>query len=265
VSGDRYLLPHHPGELDRLDVQHYALRKAIGTNHLAPIDSPRRVLEVGSGSGQWAFDLCAAFPAALVVGFDLRPGKGGQPGNYRYVRGDLLRGLPFADGRFDFLHQRFLTPGVPLQLWGAVLNDLVRVTCPGGWVEMAEPAPSLARAGSATRRLIELGSHLGSTMDLDTNGIVFRLLDDGLRSAGLLAVERRDLELPIGEWGGQVGSMMASDLRSAFTRLCGVYVSRGDISGQEGIDLVAGAVAECERLHSGFVMAIAFGRRAEAE
>jgi SAM-dependent methyltransferase len=261
VSGDSYLLPQDPGEVDRLDVQHYAIRHAIGANYLAPIGVPGRVLDVGAGSGQWCFDLCAVFPGTAVVGFDLRPGKGGQPRNYRYVRGDLLGGLPFVEGRFDFVHQRFLTPGVPVRLWSSVLNDLVRVTRPGGWVELAEPAPSLARAGRATSRLIELGCQLASTLGLDTTGIVFRSLGDGLRGAGLRAVERRDFELPIGEWGGQAGSMMASDLRSAFTRLCGLYESRGDIGGREGADLIADAMAECEQLHSGFVMAIACGRR----
>jgi len=122
-------------------------------------------------------------------------------------------------------------------------------------------ASSLARAGSSTTRLIELGCRLARALGLDTEGIVFDSLDDGLRDAGLVAVERHDFDLPVGEWGGQIGSMLASDLRSAFTRLSALYESRGNISSEDGRQLVTDAMAECERLHSGFAMAIAFGRK----
>src|SRR5262245_31486465 len=108
VSRDvAYMLPRHPSEVDRLDVQHYALRAALRGNHLAPIQRPGLILDVGSGTGQWAYDLCAKFPGALAVGLDLVPSKlEGQPANYRFVKANILRGLPFADDRFDFIHQR---------------------------------------------------------------------------------------------------------------------------------------------------------------
>jgi hypothetical protein len=50
-----YMLPRRPSEVDRLDVQHYALREALGANYLAPVKGPALVLDVGSGTGQWAF------------------------------------------------------------------------------------------------------------------------------------------------------------------------------------------------------------------
>ncbi len=172
------------------------------------------------------------------------------------------RARPYQSSRF--VHQRFLTPGVPLKCWAAVLADLVRVTRPGGWVELVEPALTLTRAGGAAERLIELGCRMGRTLGLDTTGIVFRSLDDGLRRAGLIDVERRDLELPIGEWGGQVGSMMASDLRAAFTTLCGVYEARGIITGDGRRKLIGVTMAECEQLRSCIGMAIAFGRKPDS-
>jgi ubiquinone/menaquinone biosynthesis C-methylase UbiE len=73
-----YLLPRHASEVDRLDVQHYALRETLGVNHLAPIEPPRRALDVGCGTGQWAFELCKRHPGALVVGLDLVPSTSGQ-------------------------------------------------------------------------------------------------------------------------------------------------------------------------------------------
>jgi hypothetical protein len=74
-----------------LDVQHYALREAVGANYLAPVEEPSRVLDVGCGTGQWGFEVCQQFPEALIAGFDLVSGKLGWPPRYRLVKGNLLR------------------------------------------------------------------------------------------------------------------------------------------------------------------------------
>jgi SAM-dependent methyltransferase len=261
ASGSRYIFPQHPAEIDRLDVQHYALLAVTGAHYAAPVERPRRVLDVGSGTGQWGFDVCMALPDTLVVGFDLRPGKGGQPANYRFVRGNLLQGLPFAADRFDLVHQRLLTTGVPLSCWATVVEDLARVTSAGGWVELVEIGWSASPAGPATERLGNLAGQMGRTLGLDTTEIIFRSLDQGLRRAGLTAVERRGFHLPVGEWGGQVGSLMATDVRTGFMRMCDLFEARGLLTGHEGRELIGAAMAECERLHSSLSLAIAFGRR----
>src|SRR5205809_1510747 len=129
---DAYVLPRHPAELNRLDVQHYALRGALGRNYIAPIESPAWILDVGSGSGQWAYNLCEEFNEAFVVGIDLEVGPPPWPARYGFVRGNLLHGLPVADDRFDFTHQRLLFSGIPLKAWPPAVKELVRVTRPGG-------------------------------------------------------------------------------------------------------------------------------------
>src|SRR5262249_48361631 len=82
----RYLLPRHPGEIDRLDIQHYALRETMGANFLAPVESPLRLLDVGCGTGQWGFEACHQFPEALVLGLDLVAGKPDRPPRYHWVK-----------------------------------------------------------------------------------------------------------------------------------------------------------------------------------
>lgn len=133
-----YVLPRHSTEVDRLDIQHYAMREALAANYLAPIERPDRILDVGCGTGQWAYELCQQFPEAMVVGLDLEPSKPERPANYRFVKADLLRGLPFPDDHFDFVHQRLLQSGVPLKRWSGVVKDLVQVARPGGWIELVE-------------------------------------------------------------------------------------------------------------------------------
>lgn len=256
-----YVLPRHPNEVHRLDVQHYALREALGGNYVAPIQRPAVVLDVGAGTGQWAFDVCARFPESLVIGLDLEPGKPGAPANYRFVRGNLLQGLPFPSDRFDFVHQRLLMSGVPVKSWSAVVEDLVRVTRPGGWIELVEGANQPESAGPATERLAEMLNRLARSHGIDSTGIIFRSLDDYLVRAGVMDVKRHTLALPLGEWGGWVGSLMASDGRALYTRLADVFQARFGISAKECLDLILTAQQEWEEHHSTYSFAVAYGRR----
>lgn len=257
----RYLLPRHPGEIDRLDIQHFALRETMGANFLAPVDHPRRVLDVGCGTGQWGFEVCLQFPEALVVGLDLVAGKPERPPRYRCVKANLLQGVPFAQDQFDFVHQRLLVTGVPLASWPAVVGDLYRVARPGGWVELVEPPLALEQAGPATDRLLSLTTGISAALGLDTTRVVFDSLDDYLRQAGFLRVERRQLTVPIGHWGGQIGSLLVTDLRAGFTRVCEVLQARSSISREEVADLIQRAQEEWEQGGMSWTFAIAFGRK----
>ena len=256
-----YLLPRHPSEVDRLDVQHYALRETLRANYLAPIESPCRVLDVGSGTGQWGFDVAVQHPRSLVVGLDVEPGKPGSPPNYRFVRGNLLRGLPFADRSFDFVHQRLMaTSSIPRSAWPAVVADLVRVTVPGGWVELVEVVVEIQPAGPATRRLLGLARQVGRSFGLDMEAIV-RSLGLQLTIAGMTGVEQSSVELPVGEWGGRVGSLTASNLRALNVRLFDAFETRLGVPRARLRDLLQTMQEEWEEHHSRGTFVFAYGRK----
>jgi len=257
----RYLLPRHPGEIDRLDIQHYALRETMGANFLAPVESPQRLLDVGCGTGQWGFEACHQFPEALVVGLDLVAGKPDKPSRYHWVKANILQGLPFVYDRFDFVHQRLLVTGVPVASWPQVVAEFVRVTRPGGWVELVEPPLALEEAGPATERLLGLTTGISAALGLDTTRVVFDSLDGYLRQAGLTSVARRQLSMPIGRWGGQIGSLLVTDLRAGFTRVCEVLQARSKLSAEEAADLINRAHEEWELGRMSWTFAIAFGRK----
>ncbi len=256
-----YLFPRHPGEADRLDLQHHALREALGRNYLAPISSPGRVLDVGTGTGRWGFEVCWEHPEALVVGLDLVPGRAEHPSGYRHVRGNVLQGLPFREESFDLVHQRYLVSGIPLAEWPRVVAELVRVTRPGGWVELGEPTIRLHRIGTVTDRLQRMFLELAGSLGLDTGDAVYGALDRYLREAGLEEVTRRELELPVGEWGGRVGSFLASDIRAVSTRICEVLQAKGVLPGEEAADLIRRSTREFEEERTVWPVAVAYGRR----
>lgn len=58
--------------------------------------------------------------------------------NYTFVQGNILEQLPFAPMSFDFIHQRMLNFGIPRDKWQHVLQELLRVTRLGGWIELME-------------------------------------------------------------------------------------------------------------------------------
>ena len=262
LGGVPYLIPRHPGEVDRLDLQHYAFREALGTNHLAPIGRPRSILDAGAGTGQWGFELCDEFPEAQVVGLDLVSGKPRHPPGYRSVRANLLTGLPFVDDAFDFVHQRLLFLGVPVAAWPGLVRDLVRVTTPGGWVELVEPPlMGFDRPGPAIERLSKLALAAAARRDLDADSAVYRSLDGWLRDAGAVDVTRREITLPVGEWGGRVGSLIATDFRVAFTAIGQVLEAAGALMPGEVADLVHRVQVEYTEHEVSTSLAIAYGRK----
>jgi len=147
-----------------LDFQHFIVRHVLGGNHQAPLTQPRAMLDVGCGTGRWAAEMAAEFPGARIIGLDLVLPENVEPmlvplgslaANVSFVEADALRGLPFADGAFDYVHLALLYSELPAVHWPALVREMVRVTRPGGWVECVEPGeaiydPSPAYALSAT-------------------------------------------------------------------------------------------------------------------
>ena len=261
ADSEHYMFPRNPSEIDRLDIQHYALKETVGANYLAPVEEPSWVLDVGCGTGQWGFEVCQQFPQALIVGFDLASGKLGWPPRYRLVKGNLLHGLPFADDQFDFVHQRLLVSGVPVAFWPSVVAELVRVTKPGGWIELVEPPLGFEQAGQATQRLFAVWKDLAASLELETANEVSGSLDWYLREAGLEGVVRREIQVPVGEWGGQAGALMATDFRVTSTRVCEMLQAQSRLSAEEAGELIRAAQQEVEHSQMFWTLAIAFGQK----
>uniref|UniRef100_L2G1C4 Methyltransferase domain-containing protein n=1 Tax=Colletotrichum fructicola (strain Nara gc5) TaxID=1213859 RepID=L2G1C4_COLFN len=83
-----YVLPNDKIEIDRLDMAHAMMVKAIGNRlFLAPLDrrNVKRILDTGTGTGIWAIEMGDIFENAEVVGVDLsniQPTCHLQPGGW---------------------------------------------------------------------------------------------------------------------------------------------------------------------------------------
>ncbi len=234
ARGIPYVLPRDVEEMNRLDFQHYVLRQAFNGNFLVPVENPTAILDVGTGTGRWAREVAAVFPAANVLGLDLntppvdeKAGAGGEvmrPPNYAFVPGNILEGLPFADASFDFVHMRLLVLALPHDRWPFVANELIRVTRPGGWVESVEVIAD-ERGGPAIDQIMGWVAAMLQRRGIDiADGSRVGTL---LQAQGLVNVSSRRVEVPIGVHGGRVGRLMATDILNGMQALRGPLEAQG--------------------------------------
>ncbi len=211
-----YLVPHGSREVHRLDMQHAALHEHFGTHHFAPVQQPGRILDVACGTGRWAKDTKERFPNASVTGIDITVPIDIQeqhvPTEYTFIQGNVLEPLPFPDASFDYVHMRAMFSALPVTKWPEVVRELVRVTAPGGWVELVEGGlprnggPALAQGGAWFNQLL-------SARGIDPT--YARNIGTLLEAAGTTNTSMREEVLPIGPHGGKVGQMLAMDMVSA--------------------------------------------------
>ena len=137
-------------ENNRLDLQHFLFRWEFGDDFSAPLRRPHALLDVACGTGRWAREIARRFPHTYVVGFDVNRDQIDRaldysrqqgetlPENCTFQTGDALQRFPFADGRFSLVMARANSAYVPVPAWPVLLNELLRVTAPDGWIEVRD-------------------------------------------------------------------------------------------------------------------------------
>lgn len=254
--------------LSRTNFQHMMLQTTMGGNYLAPVDDPRYVLDVGCGSGRWAYELAERFPQARVVGIDLTPPVNNAdisgvygltpPGNLLFQTADLFEGLRFAASTFNFVHQRLLALSIPLQRWPHVAAELVRVTHPGGWVELVE-ADLVRNGGPVLETLQRWISTLAHQRGIDPSA--GQHLGDLLQNAGLHRIVAHDFVLPIGRHGGRFGELMAKDFLARTEQLRTMIISGELATPQEYDSFLTALAAEMTNYNYVQPFHVAYGLR----
>lgn len=264
-----YALPKDLGETNRLNFQHFLLRQLLQSNYLAPLtQAPQAILDVGCGTGRWAIEMAAQFPDSNIIGLDkvvpatdtvtLGYGINQRPQNFNFVAGDVLQGLAFPNASFDFVHMRLLYSAIPAVRWQFVVSELVRVTRPGGWVELVEGGLP-PNGGAGMNMLHSLTIEGGNKVGLDMT--VGSRLGAYLQNAGMVNVRSRELAVPLGSQAGRVGKLMAMDLFEILKAGRGLSVARGLASAEDYDRALQSWQQEVEHTNSTFSFYVAVGQR----
>jgi ubiquinone/menaquinone biosynthesis C-methylase UbiE len=271
IIGDRrfladvpYLFPKDMPEYDRLTFQHYFLKTLLGRNYVAPLESPKRILDVGCGTGIWGREIAQTFPDSHIVGFDIEPQilispALEAPSNCLFVKGDVMQGLPFPDHHFDFTHQRLMVAALPAHTWPFVVLELARVTRPGGWVELVEAADTFENMGPMTKKYMEWWHKAEKKTGFDAS--LMTRLPALLTQAGIHTIKDDALKVPLGAWGGRVGEMLAKDIHAIFANLKPFYCSHLKLSERAFDEVLQVLPQEWDTHHTSFHFYVAYGQK----
>ncbi|KAF9579980.1 hypothetical protein BGW38_003544 [Lunasporangiospora selenospora] len=223
AEGAIYVLPNDIDEMDRLHLQHYVIRHTFGGNTRAKFDSKihKDVLDVGCGPGTWILEMATEHTETNFTGIDISAVWPTEirPRNCRFHVVNAAQGLPFEDNTFDFVYQRFMIMSYQAKDWPFVLQELIRVTKPGGIIELTE-MPIVSNAnGPELTRMMEILERGCQERGMDTK--VAKKLDALLKEAGLEDVNECHASIPVGAWGAKVGKLMRENAAGLWASLRG--------------------------------------------
>ncbi len=235
-----YALPKDWKEDQRLDLQHFMLRKYMRRNFIAPIKNPHTILDAGCGTGRWGSEMAKMFPKASVYASDIHPpaedslaivgAEGVKPENLTVFEGDISQGvINHWNNLFDFTHMRAMVIALPDAVWDTAVNGLVAMTAPGGWVELVDTNFEVDVKNTAIgAQFIDLAKTLFASRGFDYqagNHLAGRLSKAGLRNIHFYRIQ-----IPMGYAFGEDGGLMAANTEEAMRAIKPLCLKAGLIS-----------------------------------
>ncbi|KAJ3044301.1 hypothetical protein HDV00_002621 [Rhizophlyctis rosea] len=278
VPSDKlYILPNDDEEMDRLHLQHYAIRLLFGSNFSAPatkfLSEPgtkRKVLDLACGSGIWAFEMATAFPTCHVTGIDISPVQPStvKPKNVEFLVGDLTNvPLPFPDAAFDFVHMGLVFLALRAEFWPVLIKEIVRIVKPGGWIELMEPSNIVFQGQTRVPNLARMMIEGQQARGIDVH--VASKLQDYLSSQSPMTevqVVTKELHMkadPTNKDSVRLARMMAEDGTAALSGLKAAFVAKGVCKEEEYDTIVREHIREVAEGGHVVYWTRCFGRKAD--
>jgi SAM-dependent methyltransferase len=162
-----YVLPNDDEEQDRLDLIHHIFLLILdGKLYCAPIENPRRVLDVGTGTGIWSLDFGDENPGSEVIGTDLSPIQPSWvPPNVKFYIDDAESDWVYPpEEHFDLIHLREMSGSIAD--WDRLCTQAYNNLKPGGWLELHEPVAAF----EADDETIQRASNISSWQEILCDG-----------------------------------------------------------------------------------------------
>ncbi|CAJ0745296.1 18530_t:CDS:10, partial [Entrophospora sp. SA101] len=201
-------------ELDNFQKQHNILKYVWQSNFSSPVEptlkSGGKALDVGVGI--WAADVGQEYPSASITGVDIVPDfPKDHPSNVKFEKADVLKGLPFEDNSFDLVHQKFgAFAFTEQQFKDKIIDEYVRITKPGGWIELMEFDQTVVNPGE-TYKKFQTAAHAATShggLNPVPSSFLPKLVESNKDLTNYKFIEHQH---PIGKWGGKLGELTLND------------------------------------------------------
>ncbi|CAI2182628.1 19202_t:CDS:2 [Funneliformis geosporum] len=197
--------------VENIHAFHFVKRHLYQSNFSSPIEKRLiqggcKVLDVACGSGTWLLDMSTNYENSHFVGLDFQAiyPQEIKPSNLNFIEADILDGLPFSDNEFDFVHQSTMTNVLKRSQWDFVLSELIRVTKPGGYIEISETIYTFNDYGPIMQKLFN--SLYSSLLKQNVDFNVIHDLESMLEShPNITKVHWDEREIILGPNGGKIG------------------------------------------------------------
>lgn len=182
---------------------HHIFRLSLqGDLCVTKLTDPRRILDVGTGTGIWAIDIGDHFPDAEVIGIDLSPTQPRfVPPNVRFEINDVTDDWTYPENSFDFIFARCMAGSI--QDWPKFLQECYDHLTPGGVLEIVEARANLwclddgsVPEDSLFRKLLTEWRALSAKVQFD----IFPALPAMVEQLPFEDIKSAEKLIPVGPW-----------------------------------------------------------------
>lgn len=168
-----------------------------------PLVNPKKILDIGTGNGDWAMAMGEEFPDAEVIGTDIaKIQPTSAPLNVFFEIDDAEDDSGWAWGdEFDFIHFRYLCGA--FTSWRHIYQETYKHLKPGGWIEVLD-FDDHTPLGDFVSDLADFSKWLMAIMEgAEKSGrprSVTHMEPSHLEELGFVDVKSSTIDIPVGMW-----------------------------------------------------------------
>ncbi|KAH7321463.1 putative Demethylmenaquinone methyltransferase [Rhexocercosporidium sp. MPI-PUGE-AT-0058] len=137
---ENYSMPNDDAEQGRMQMLHDVYLDIFGGRlSLAPLQNPQKILDIGTGTGEWAIAMAELYPKADVIGTDIakiQPTSVPCNVDFQIDDAEYVGGWTWTSNSFDLVHFRTMIGA--FEDWNHIYREAYKTIKPGGYIEVVD-------------------------------------------------------------------------------------------------------------------------------